>query len=122
MRSALLLLAYLVLIPPYGGAGAATAAALAALAVIPVNVWFLRRRALTIQPRAYMMPGALAMVVGLIVIAVSEWGTWVEVAVMVLYLPAALWWGVIEPKELRAGLAFVLQWGRRLAGGSREIK
>ena len=117
VRSALLLIAYLVLIPPYGGAGAATAAALAAMAVIPVNVLFLRRRALTIKPRAYVMPGALAMVVGMMMIAADGWGTWAEVVVMVLYLPACLISGVIRKEEVRNALAFLEQ---RLGRRARE--
>ena len=117
VRSVLLLLAYILLIPPYGGVGAATAAALAALAVIPVNVWFLHRRALSIRPRAYVMPGTLALLVGLMVLTVAGWGNWAEIVMMVLYLPVCLAAGVIRQDELRNALAFLQhRLGRRVRG------
>lgn len=79
------------------------------MAVIPVNVGFLRRHALNIQPHAYLMPGALALLVGLLVLAVSGWGTWAEVVAMLLYLPVCHIAGVIRQDELRNALAFLEQ-------------
>ena len=57
------------------------------------------------------------------VIATGGWGTWAEVVAIALYLPAALWLGVIEPNELQAGFAFVRQRFRLLTGGEpRDMK
>ncbi len=117
VRSLLLLLAYVLLIPPFGVAGAATASTLAALAVIPVNIGFLRRRGLTLPAQTYGKPLVLTLGLGLAMVLVAAHGWAMELAVALLFLPAALWWGVIERDEWRAGLAFARQWGGRFRTG-----
>ena len=111
LRSALLMLAYLVLIPAFGVVGAAVASALSVLLVIPLNVWFLRRRGLRIDTAGYRRPLVLAMALALAVVpagaAAGSWAPAAELAVVLLYLPAALVLGAVTREEWRALRAFV---------------
>lgn len=124
-RTLLQLGAYFALIPELDISGAALAALLAAAAVLPINVFFLRRRALTVHPLGYTKPLLIA-----IALAISLWLAGPKspplILLMVLaYIPAIFMFSAIKKTELQAATTWFVRRShnrfRPMASGSAEI-
>ena len=112
VRTGLQLTAYFFWIPPLGIAGAALAALVAAAAVLPINVYFLRRRALAVDSFAFGKPMLIA---GLIAAALTMSSTLppaFQVLLILAYLPVAVIGSVVRRHELAAAFGLL---SRRLA-------
>lgn len=110
LRTVLQMGAYALLIPSLGIIGAALATMIAAAAVLPVNVYFLRRRALPIDAWGYTKPLLIAASIALAVWMLALQSQAAILGLVLAYLPAILLFAAIRPNELLAAG----HWLRRL--------
>ncbi|MBK5940716.1 lipopolysaccharide biosynthesis protein [Halochromatium roseum] len=102
VRTGLLMIAYLVLIPNFELVGAAAAALTATAAVIPVNVYFLRRRGIVVDKGAVGKPILITALLSGLLITASTAPAVVRAGLVISYLPAALLWSIVTRAEIAA--------------------
>ena len=106
VRTTLQIIAYLTLIPLLGVMGAALAATVAAAAVLPVNVYFLRRRSIAVNVRGYVKPMLISVALALMLWLLSPVSPVTAVCIALAYLPAALFFSVVTVGELTSAAAW----------------
>lgn len=102
VRTVLQLGAYLLLIPALDISGAALAALLAAAAVLPVNLYFLRRRAVAVQSFDYTKPLLIAGAIAIALWVVPAESPPITALILLTYIPALLLFSAIRITELQS--------------------